>query len=241
MPHPPGTLVRSAVFRVLGRLAGAPVLLAALAGCASPPAGLSSNGLPDSALTSLLTRMRGVSEPARERLAQLERQRDWNGVAQFAHSNLAVGPHQAEWWVVAGYAYAQLGQYQRAADGFQQAVRLEPDEIDSWNLLGQAYRSLGQPERAIRTLDNALRVSQDSPMTWYLIGESFSDLKRPERAVRYYEQAVLRGPTFVEAVYALGLTYARLGRKPDLDATMRQLQQLSAEAAKKLAAAIERR
>lgn len=78
----------------------------------------------------------------------------------------SAGAGQAEWWLVAGYAYAQLGQYQRAADGFQQAVRLAPDEIDSWNLLGQAYRSLGQPERAIRTLDNALRVSQDSPMTW---------------------------------------------------------------------------
>ena len=37
-----------------------------------------------------------------------------------------------------GYALPQLQQYQRAADAFQQAIRIEPQDITSWNLLAQA-------------------------------------------------------------------------------------------------------
>jgi len=116
-------------------------------------------------------------------------------------------------------------------------VRIEPQDIDGWNLLAQAQRSLGQPERAIRTLDNALRITRDSPVTFYLLGESFNDIKRPERAVGFYEQAVQLDPQFVPALYGLGLTYARLGRKADFDATVQLLDKLNPQAAKQLVAA----
>ena len=207
-----------------------------LAGCLSPQASLLLGLLPDGTFTTLLNNMKGVSTPNREKLAALEQKGDWNGVVQFAQANLARDPYNADWWLVTGYAYSQLAEYQRAADAFQQAIRLEPQDVDTWNLLAQAQRSLGQPERAIRTLDNALRVNQNSPVTYYLIGESFNDLKRPDRAVEFYEQALQRNPEFAEAVYALGVTYARLGRKADFDATVGMLQKLSPEAAKELAA-----
>jgi tetratricopeptide (TPR) repeat protein len=125
----------------------------------------------------------------------------------------------------------------RAADAFQQAIRIEPQDITSWNLLAQAYRSLKQPERAIRTLDNALRINRDSPMTYYLLGESFSDLKRPDRAVGFYEEAVQRNPKFGEAVYGLGVAYARLGRKTEFEAAVDLLKKLDPQAAQQLAAA----
>ncbi len=208
----------------------------ALAGCLSPQASLLLALIPDGTFTTLLKNMQGVSEPNRERLAMLEQKGDWAGVVQFAQENLQRDPHNADWWIIAGYAFSQLKQYQRAADAFQQATRLEPQDITSWNLLAQAYRSLGQPERAIRTLDNALRINGDSPMTYYLIGESFSDLKRPDRAVSFYEEAVQRNPKFGEAVYGLGVAYARLGRKTDFEATVDLLKKIDPQAAQQLAA-----
>ena len=216
--------------------AAAAVLAAlTLSGCLSPTASLLLGLLPEGTFTTMLSNMQGVSEPNREKLAALEQKGDWTGIAQFAEKNIAVDPTNADWWVVGGYAYSRLGQHERAAEHFREAVRLSPDDIDTWNQLAQAYRSLGQPERAIRTLNNALQVNRDSPVTYYLLGESFTDLKRPDRAVGFYEQAVQRNPEFVEAVYQLGATYARLGRKTDFDATVQLLQRLNPSAAKKLA------
>lgn len=214
----------------------AALLAAALSGCLSPQLNLLFGLLPDGTFTTLLTNMRGVSEPNREKLVALEKQGDWNGIAQFAEANIVTDPHNVDWWVISGYAYSQLAQYEQAAERFQQAVRLSPDDVTGWNLLAQAYRALGRPEQAIHTLDTALRVNRDSPVTYYLLGESYSDLKRPERAVTFYEQAVKRDPEFVPAVYQLGVTYASLGRRGDFDAAVRQLQRLNPEAAKQLAA-----
>jgi tetratricopeptide (TPR) repeat protein len=208
----------------------------ALAACLSPQASLLLSLLPEGTFTTLLTNMRGVTEPNREQLAALEQKGDWKGIAEFAQANSRRDPQNADWWLVSGYAYSQLGQYPRAAEHFQQAVRLSPEDITAWNLLAQSYRSLGQPERAIRTLDTALRVTQDSAMTWYLLAESYSDLKRPERAVGFYERAVEREPKFTKAVYGLGVSYARLGRKTEFDATVQHLQKLDPQAAQQLAA-----
>jgi tetratricopeptide (TPR) repeat protein len=218
------------------RALAAALLALALAGCASPYAGLLLSMIPDGTFTALLNNMKGVSTPNREKLAALEQKGDWAGVVQLAQENVQRDPYNADWWVVSGYAYSQLQQYQRAADAFQQAIRIEPQDIDSWNLLAQAYRSLGQPERAIRTLDNALRINRDSPVTYYLLGESFSDLKRPERAVGFYEEAVQRNPRFSEAVFGLGVAYAQLGRKTEFEATVDLLKKIDPQAAQQLAA-----
>ena len=220
------------------RASAAAAFAVSFAGC-TPQAVLLLSLVPEGTFETVLANMQGVSEPNRAKLEALEKKGDWKGIAQFAEDNIAREPRDPDWWVVAGYAYSRLGDHQRAAERFQEAVRLSPDEIVGWNLLAQEQRSMGQPERAIRTLDSALRVSRDSPVTYYLLGESFSDLKRPNRAVEFYLQAIERDPRFVEAVYALGLAYARLGRKTDFDDALKHLQSLDPTAAKQLASAAE--
>jgi tetratricopeptide (TPR) repeat protein len=201
----------------------------------SPAAQLLISLLPEGTFTTLLTNMKGVSEPNRDRLSALEEKGDWNGVVQFAQENIAIDPTNPDWRVVAGYAYTQLGQYERAADQFQHAVRVSPDDIAAWNLLAQSYRAMGQPERAIRTLDGALRINQDSPVTYYLLGESFSDLKRPDRAVGFYEQALQRNPQFAEALFGAGVAYARLGRRTEWEIAVQQLRKMNPPLAERLA------
>jgi tetratricopeptide (TPR) repeat protein len=192
--------------------------------------------LPEGTFTTLLNNMRDVNEPNRDKLAELEKKGDWDGVIKLAQANIARDPMNADWRVVAGYAHSQLMQYERAAEYFREAIRISPDDIDAWNLLAQAQRALGQHERAIRTLDEALRVKRDSPMTYYLLGESFTDIGQPDRAVGFYEQAVQRDPKFTDAVYRLGATYARLGRKADFEGMVKHLERLDPAAAKQLAA-----
>lgn len=220
----------------LRRTAAALAFALALAGCLSPAASLILSLIPEGTFPTLLNNMKGVSEPNREKLAALEQKGDWEGVARFAHENLAIDPANADWYVVAGFAYAQMNQFDRAADQFQRAVQLSPDDIAAWNLLAQSQRALGQPERAIRTLDSALRINQDSPVTYFLLGESFRDLKRPERAVGFYEQALQRNPQFPEALFGAGVAYAQLGRRTEWEIAVQRLRKMSPPLAEQLAA-----
>lgn len=220
----------------LRRTAAALALALALAGCLSPAASLILSLIPEGTFPTLLNNMKGVSEPNREKLAGLEQKGDWEAVARFAHENIAVDPANADWYVVAGFAYAQMKQFDRAADQFQRAVQLSPDDIAAWNLLAQSQRAMGQPERAIRTLDSALRINQDSPVTYFLLGESFRDLKRPERAVGFYEQALQRHPQFPEAVFGAGVAYAQLGRRMEWEIAVQRLRKMNPPLAEQLAA-----
>ncbi|MCH7521715.1 MAG: tetratricopeptide repeat protein, partial [Candidatus Marinimicrobia bacterium] len=47
-------------------------------------------------------------------------------------------------------AYAYLGQYPRAIEDYDQAIRLDADYADAYNNRGNAYDKLGQRERAIQ-------------------------------------------------------------------------------------------
>jgi len=77
----------------------------ALAACMSPQASLLLSLLPEGTFTTLLTNMRGVTEPNREQLAALEQKGDWKGIAEFAQANSRRDPQNADWWLVSGYAY----------------------------------------------------------------------------------------------------------------------------------------
>jgi Flp pilus assembly protein TadD len=54
--------------------------------------------------------------------------------------------------------------------------------------------------------------------------------------VGFYERAVEREPKFAQAVYGLGVAYARLGRRTEFDATVQHLRKLDPQAADRLAA-----
>jgi tetratricopeptide (TPR) repeat protein len=179
------------------------------------------------ALQTVMDNLKGADEPNHAKLAELEAQKDWDGMVAFAQKNLKVDPMNADWWMVEGYAYTQLARYADAADAFRRVVQYSPDQIDGYNMLAEAYRVQGKPEEAIRTLDRALRVNQDSATTYFLIGESFNDLKEPDRAVEYFQLALRRDAKLVDAWYGLGVAYARLGRTADFDQVEQGLRQLS--------------
>src|SRR3989304_3461259 len=67
-----------------------------LAACLSPQVQLLLSLLPEGTSTTLLTNMRGVSEPNREKLAALEQKGDWNGIAEFAQATSRRDPQNPD-------------------------------------------------------------------------------------------------------------------------------------------------
>jgi tetratricopeptide (TPR) repeat protein len=55
-------------------------------------------------------------------------------------------------------AYFAKGQYERAIQDYDEAIRLRPNYAKAFNNRGNAYRKLGQNERAIEDYDEAIHL-----------------------------------------------------------------------------------
>lgn len=208
-------------------------LLLALAACTPQTSALLAL-MPDGLVPIMLSHLNGVSDSNRQRLADFEKRRDWEGLARFAEENLAQDKFNADWWTMAGYAYTRLERYPRAIECYADAVRLAPDDITGWHLLAQAYRSAGQPERAVQTLNNALNVRHDAPVTFFLLGESYSYSGRLQSALDAYQQALKLNTDFAPAWLGMGRVYLRLGRMPEAAEAVRVLERLNPQMASEL-------
>ena len=61
-----------------------------------------------------------------------------------------------------GVAYHLQGQYQRAIQDFDQAIRLQPDNAIAYNNRGGDYGRMGQTQRAILDFDKAIELDPDN-------------------------------------------------------------------------------
>ena len=190
--------------------------------------------IPDGTFPILLSHLEQTSDVNRRRLAELDAQRDWNGMVKFAEENLEKNRSNPDWWMVKGYAYTQLKEHRNAAECYSEMVRLAPDSMLGWNLLAQSQRAEGQTERSIQTLDNALLIRRDSPPTWFMLGESYYDLGRDQEAARAYREAVRLNRDFADAWYGLGRVYARQGNRADFERVVQVLARLNPALAQQL-------
>lgn len=74
------------------------------------------------------------------------------------------------------------GDWQRAADNFQAALRAEPDNATFHAALGYAYRKLGDLPRSLQHLRRALAIDATLRAAHASIGETYLALRDPTRA-----------------------------------------------------------
>ena len=58
-----------------------------------------------------------------------------------------------------GIAYAALGQFDRAIQDYDEALRLKPDFAEAYYFRGEAWREKADPNRALKDYEQALRVN----------------------------------------------------------------------------------
>jgi tetratricopeptide (TPR) repeat protein len=192
--------------------------------------------VPDGTASVLLGNLQGVPDANRQRIAEMERQGDWDGLAKFAEENIAKDQFSAGWRMIGGYAYSRLGEYPKAIAHFGELVRLAPDDATGYHLLAEAQRAGGQPERAVATLERALLVVRESALTFQLLGEANSDLGRFVAAAAAYRRVLAIEPGFGEAWFGLGRASVRLARRTDAQEALRALEQMRSPRAAELRA-----
>lgn len=216
-------------FRIIAVLA-----LTLIASACTPKAALLSALLPQNTVNIMLGNLERVPDENRKRVAELEQAGRWIELASFAEAELSKDRANADWWLIAGYAHSRMLQHKRAAEAYNEVVRLEPDNGAGWHLLAQSYRAVGEPARAVRVLENARYALRESPLTLYLLGESYGDLRRYELAVPAYREALKFQERFPAAWYALAMSYTRLGRTGEARDAQLRLEKLDPALARRL-------
>lgn len=199
---------------------------ALIAGCTLPGQLLYAL-VPDGTIPMLLGKLERESDVNRQRVAELERKGDWEGLAKFADENIAKEPNNSSWWLVAGYANAKQKKHARAIECFQEIVRLDPTLPDGWNLLAQEHRTVGDSQRAVDVLTRALMALRDSAVTLTLLGESYSDLAQFEQAGRSYRQALDIDGGLMQAWAGLARSHIKLGRMSEAESIARAVEKFN--------------
>ncbi len=109
-----------------------------------------------------------------------------------------------------GNAYADLDDYERAIEGYDQAIALKPDLALAYNNRGVAYGNQGNYERAIEDFDQAIELQPDAA-AYSNRGAAYCNLGNYEQAIEDFDQAIALQPDYAGAYSNRGAAYCNLG------------------------------
>ncbi len=118
------------------------------------------------------------------------------------HSGQYSGKDLAAAYNNRGSDYVGLGEYRRAIEDFDEALRLDPDFTLAYNNRGLAYGDLGELRRAIEDYDQALRIDPGYAVAYYKRGNAYYNLSEYRRAIEDFDQAARLDPDY-DLGYAL--------------------------------------
>ena len=106
-----------------------------------------------------------------------------------------------------GDDYFDAGQYQKAIDAYQQAVKLQAYYPEAYLNLGEAYFNLGRYDEAVAADKQAILLKPDWAAAYHALGNSYLKLDRSAEALDALKQALSLDPKDSEARNALSVAY----------------------------------
>jgi tetratricopeptide (TPR) repeat protein len=104
------------------------------------------------------------------------------------------------------------GRYTAAAEEYQKALEVQPNDPTVHNRLGICYQQLGSDAKARREYDRALELDPGYAEVWNNIGTLEQARRRFKPAVRSYKKAIETKPGFATPWKNLGNAYLALGQ-----------------------------
>jgi tetratricopeptide (TPR) repeat protein len=108
-----------------------------------------------------------------------------------------------------GLAYFRKGDYDRAIEDFDQALRLKPKYGGAFLARANAYVEKKDYDLAIRDYDQVLRLDPDSARAFYDRGIANTYKGTYDRAIQDYDHALHLKPGNADSLYGRGLAFMR--------------------------------
>src|ERR1051326_1637442 len=93
-----------------------------------------------------------------------------------------------------GRAFADQGQFDRAIQDFNEAIRIDPNYADAFNNRGIAYSGKGDFGHAIENFDRAIQIDPNYAIAIFNRGLAEQNLGRKAEAARDFARAKQTGP-----------------------------------------------
>jgi tetratricopeptide (TPR) repeat protein len=136
---------------------------------------------------------------------QFGKQKQWIAPAQQACTKAVdLGNAGAEGHMCLGLLENGTGQYEKAAEQFQQAVQLEPANERAYTNLAGAYQRLNQPDKAEEAYKRAIAVRPQYWRVYALLGVSYLNRADYEKAAAAFRRATELDPDSYVAFNSLG-------------------------------------
>jgi tetratricopeptide (TPR) repeat protein len=144
---------------------------------------------------------------------QLGKQKQWIAPAQQACTKaIDLGNAGAEGHMCLGLLQDGTGQYEKAAEQFQQAVQLEPTNDRAYSNLAGAYQHLHQPDKAEETYKRALAVRPQYWRSYTFLGAFYVAQAEYDKAAAMWRRATELDPDSYIAFNGLGAALLYLGK-----------------------------
>lgn len=123
----------------------------------------------------------------------------------------AVAPNHAEPWVGEGAALAALGEYSRAAEAYNTALRANHRDINALRGLATTLMRSGQAQLALEPLTRLREAAPDDPRSYSLSGIADDLTGNHEGAQRRYRDGLRKVPNHPGLVTNFALSLALSG------------------------------
>ena len=117
-----------------------------------------------------------------------------------------------------GNDFSRAGEFDNAAEQYEQALEIDPQYVDAMTNLGVAYYNLGQLDKAIEQYNRAIEIAPDDAdirsnlaAAHVQMHQSTGDPEELDSAVEQYEKAIGLNADLAEAHFGLGVIYALQG------------------------------
>lgn len=162
------------------------------------------------------TKAVGTAQPMTQwvsKAIELETRKDWPALLEHGRRWTKAWPGSVDAWYILGIAYGESGQFAKAIEAYQRALRVNPEFPGTWLNLGIAYAKAGQSAKAIKAYQQALRINPEDAYAWNNLGSAYDDAGQSAMAIESYQQALRINPEYASAWNNLGVAYAGSGQR----------------------------
>ncbi len=144
---------------------------------------------------------------------QVSKQKQWIVPAQQACTKaVELGNSGAEGHLCLGLLEVGTGQYEKAAEQFQQAVQLEPANDRAYTSLAGAYQHLNQPDKAEETYKRAISVRPQYWRVYSFLGGFYIAQAEYDKAAAMFRRSTELDPDSSLAFNNLGAAFLYAGK-----------------------------
>jgi tetratricopeptide (TPR) repeat protein len=110
-----------------------------------------------------------------------------------------------------GSAWLEMGEYARAIDDFDAAIRLDPSSAWTFNNRGSAWYAKGDLDRAMADFSQAVTLDPGYALAYNNRAEVWKERGDGSRAIADYSEAIAIDPSYTAAYANRGVAYERMG------------------------------